>query len=190
MGKEALRKGMLAALVELDRMKRREVEKQLHDQLYALDFWKKADMIGVTLSQEFEWDTRELVQKAWHDGKRVCVPKSFHETKELHFYEITDFDQVEAGYMDIEEPIPGKCERVQPESIHLLLVPGVVFNRAGYRIGFGGGYYDRFLQNYKGLTLSLVHSNQLIENLPVESHDLPVDYIVTEEELIECKKER
>lgn len=186
MKKEALRKGMMAALVEIGDRERKLAEQALHKQLFASFLWKEANTIGITLSQDLEWDTRGVVQKAWKEGKRVCVPKSIHQTRELHFYEIESFDQVEKGYYDIEEPIVKKAKKVEKQEIDTLLVPGVVFNKKGYRIGFGGGYYDRFLEDYEGRTLSLVHTNQLVENLPVESHDIPVQFMCTEKNWIDC----
>lgn len=189
MTKETLRKGMIAALVDMNASERKKAEVGLHKQLFASSLWKKAKIIGLTLSQDLEWDTRTLVQRAWEEEKRVCVPKSIHRTRELHFYEIVTFDQVEKGYYDIEEPIIEKAKRVEKEEIDTLIVPGVVFNRQGYRIGFGGGYYDRFLQDYQGLTLSLVHTNQMIEELPIESHDIPVQYIITEQGVLSCREQ-
>lgn len=188
MSKDTIRKGMLTALFELGPVKRKKAELQLHKQLYHSTFWEKASVIGMTLSQDLEWDTRAIARRAWRDGKRVCVPKSIHQTRQLDFYEITHFDQVEVGYYDIEEPIPEKTQRINPLGIDLLIVPGVVFTREGYRIGFGGGYYDRFLKDFPNTTLSLVHSNQLMDHFPIEEHDLPVQYLVTEQEVVDCQK--
>lgn len=190
MTKETLRKGMIAALTDMAVLERKKVERTLHKRLFSSEFWEKAKVIGLTLSQDLEWDTRAIVKQAWAEGKQVAVPKSIHSTRELHFYEIDDFSQVEVGYYGIEEPIVEKTTKIEKEGIDSLLVPGVLFNREGYRIGFGGGYYDRFLKDYTGRTLSLIHSNQLIEELPVEEHDIPVQYICTETELIICGNER
>lgn len=186
MDKESLRKGMIAALIKIPLLKRKKINYQLHAQLFESNFWKNAKVIGITLSQELEWDTYTVVRKAWKEGKKVCVPKTIPQTKELHFYQIDNFDQVESGFFDIEEPIPSRCKRVDALAIDLLIVPGVVFTKEGYRIGFGGGYYDRFLKEYTGTTLSLVHSKQLMNNMPIEPHDIPVQYLITENEIIQC----
>lgn len=184
--KETLRKSMLVSLSKLSTLKRHKIEKELHKQLFSSTFWSHAETVGLTLSQDIEWDTRTIVEQAWKESKRVCVPKTIHQRKELHFYEIKDFDQVVLGYFNIEEPDPEKTKRVRKESIDLLIVPGVLFNRQGYRIGFGGGYYDRFLQSYAGTRLSLIHSNQFLDDLPIENHDIPVQFILTENETITC----
>ncbi len=181
MGKEELRKGMLLSLEEIGWIKRNRTENDLQDHLFDSLLWNEADCIGVTVSSEREWDTRTIIEKAWEEGKRVCVPKSDHQTKGLDFYELTSFNQLEKGYFGIEEPLPEKTKRLNPEEIKLLIVPGLIFTPAGYRIGYGGGYFDRFLSDFKGPTVSLLHSNQLVDSFPIEPHDVPVDFLITEE---------
>ena len=67
-----------------------------------------------------------------------------------------------------------------------MFVPGLCFMKNGYRLGYGGGYYDRYLQNYKGMTVSLAFSDQVVDSLPVESFDIPVEKIVLNNQVIEC----
>ncbi len=183
MGKEELRKGMLIALDQIGVVERKTAEKKMHKHLFESSLWKEAEMIAVTLSTEKEWDTTEIIEKAWVEGKRVCVPKSIHRTRALHFFEITAFTQVERGYYDLLEPIVSETERVDEAAIDLMIVPGLIFTPSGYRIGFGGGYYDRFLEYFDKTTVSLLHSNQLVDSFPVESHDIPVQYLITEKGL-------
>lgn len=188
MGKDELRKGMLIALDKIGLIERKKAEKAMHNHLFESALWKEAEMIGVTLSTSKEWDTKEIIEKAWIDGKRVCVPKSIHGTRALHFFEITAFTQVEKGYFDLLEPIISETERVDEAAIDLMIVPGLIFTRSGYRIGFGGGYYDRFLEYFDKTTVSLLHSNQLVDAFPVESHDIPVQYLITEKGLMRAHK--
>ncbi|GAA0363450.1 5-formyltetrahydrofolate cyclo-ligase [Alkalibacterium iburiense] len=187
MGKEELRKGMLLSLEKIGGMERRRVQKAMHTHLFDSPLWKQAERIGVTLSTEKEWDTEAIIEQAWDEGKAVCVPKSIHDSRELQFYDITSFDQVEKGYFNLMEPIVEQTSRVDKESMDLLIVPGLLFTKSGYRIGFGGGFFDRFLADFSQPTVSLVHTNQLVDSFPIEPHDVPVDYIVTEEELFETK---
>lgn len=181
MSKKDLRKAMLVSLEQVGNLERRKIEKAMRTHLFESDLWKQAQTVGLTLSMGNEWDTRELIEQAWAEGKRVGVPKSIHESRELHFYEITSFDQVAKGYFNLEEPLVSETKRIQKESFSLLLVPGLIFTESGYRIGFGGGFYDRFLAEFNQPTVSLVHTNQLVESFPIEAHDVPVDYLVTEE---------
>lgn len=82
------------------------------------------------------------------------------------------------------EPKEHETDAVSKEEIDLVIVPGLLYNRAGYRVGFGGGYYDRFLKDYRGYTISLAFSFQLIDHLPHEEYDIPVGKMITEKEII------
>lgn len=181
MSKETIRKSMMLSLDKIGRFERSRVEKTMHDHLYDSLLWQEAQCIALTVSGEDEWDTRPVIEKAWSEGKSVCVPKSIHSERALHFYKLTSFDQLERGYFGIEEPQTDKTERCEKEAIDLLIVPGLVFTAAGYRIGFGGGFFDRFLKGFNKPTVSLLHSNQIVESFPIEPHDVPVNFLVTEE---------
>ena len=102
----------------------------------------------------------------------------------MQFYEIDSFAQTERAFKDILEPIPECTVLVEKEQIDVIVVPGVVFDRNGYRIGFGGGYYDRYLQDFEGLRVSLAFQEQLYTEVPRESHDLPVHILITDNECI------
>lgn len=181
MNKETMRKSMLVSLEKIGRFERSRAEKNMHEVLFNSLLWQNAQCIGLTVSGDEEWDTHAIIEKAWKDNKRVCVPKSIHSERALYFYELTSFNELEKGYFGIEEPQPDKTSRCQKECIDLLIVPGLVFTASGYRIGFGGGFFDRFLKAFNQPTVSLLHSNQLVESFPIESHDVPVDFLITEE---------
>lgn len=149
---------------------------------------KKAQVIGITLSSFPEVDTWELIEELWARGKQVVVPKCNPSTRSMTFYQIDSFDQLEVVYMNLQEPIPALTQKVIPSNIDMLIVPGVVFISTGYRIGFGGGYYDRFLSDYNNTTLSMAFDCQVVETIPVEEYDLPVKWILTETRIIECSK--
>ncbi|MFB4473480.1 5-formyltetrahydrofolate cyclo-ligase [Oceanobacillus caeni] len=179
MNKTELRKKTIAKLKSLSKDKKLEIEQQLRNKLLDSDLWKKAKTIGITISQGFEWDTKPIIDKAWDEGKAVCVPKCL-PNREMAFYQIHHFHQLEKGLYDILEPSPGKTIKVKKYDIDLLIVPGIVFDQNGYRIGFGGGYYDRFLVDFPNESISLASHFQVIERRPIDSHDLPVKCIVTE----------
>ena len=85
------------------------------------------------------------------------------------------------GNFGISEPDTQKAKEIDKNQIDLLLVPGLIFTRDGYRIGFGGGYYDRFLTDFVQPTVSLASTKQLVDDFPVEPFDIPVNYLLTEE---------
>lgn len=184
MSKQLLRKKIIEYLSKLPKDERGTIEKKLHDQIIEQPFWKDAHTIGITVSQNIEWDTYNIIETAWKQGKKVAVPKCDPKLKQLHFYVITSFDQLEIAHFNIKEPIPSKTEEIHYDEMDLLVVPGLVFDQRGYRVGFGGGYYDRFLTKYNKETVSIISSEQLTEKIPTEAFDLPVRNIITEKEVI------
>lgn len=187
MNKKDLRKQMLERLQVIDKTDRSEIEKQMQEHLFASDLWKEASIIGVTISGGGEWETHAIIERGWEEGKTVCVPKTLPETKGMAFYSINDFSQTKKGFYNLVEPLPEKAKKIKKEAIDLLIVPGLIYNRYGYRIGFGGGYYDRFLSDFRNTTVSMLHSSQLIDDIPVKPHDIPVNYLLTEEGIFESR---
>ena len=183
--KGSIRKAMKVARAQIDETERQDISQQLHEVLFASDLWQQAETIGTYLSVGSEWDTRQIVDQALKEGKKVAVPKTVHKTKDLIFYEMKDWSQiVQDGYFGLDEPDPNQTKSVEKDAIQLLLVPGLVFTKEGYRVGFGGGYYDRYLKDFIHPTVSLVHTNQLVEDFPIEPFDIPVHYLVTEQGML------
>lgn len=182
--KKKLRKQIQTELAELSRPMYEHLSFQIARNLYEDERWKTASIVGMTISRLPEVDTYQLIRKAWEEGKKVVVPKCDPATKTLDFRVLTCFSELESVYFGLLEPIPSKTEAVSAANIDLLIVPGLAFSKNGYRLGFGGGYYDRFLLNYEGDTVSLAFKKQLIPKVPVEDHDIPVEKIITEDEVI------
>lgn len=188
MEKSTLRKRILQDLNKLDITVHNEYSKHIHRKVLVEEKIKKAQVIGITLSSLPEVDTWDLIENLWAMGKQVAVPKCEPKTRRMTFYKITSFNQLEIVYMKLKEPIPSLTKRVEATQIDVLIVPGVVFNKEGYRIGFGGGYYDRFLSDYNGSTFALAFESQIVNELPIEAFDLPVQCILTETQRYLCSK--
>lgn len=180
LNKKKLRNSLIVQLNNQSKKDRKRTEQNLTDHLLQSELWNKSKTVGITISQAIEWDTRSIIQEAWNQGKTVCVPKSYPADRKLLFYKITSFEQLEIAYYSLQEPIPEKTQQMKNVQIDLLIVPGLVFDKFGYRIGFGGGYYDRFLTDYPNETCSLLWTEQLVDQLPSEPHDIPVNYLITE----------
>lgn len=178
--KPELRKLMTGFLKKLPEWEKRDIEKQILKNLLSSSLWKDARTIGVTVSQGFEWNTRPIIESGWAQGKTVCVPRCIPKEKKLVFYVLDDFGQLEKSFYNLLEPKTEETAKVEKPQIDLLIVPGLVFDKNGYRIGFGGGYYDRFLSDFPNKTVSLAHSSQIREDLPIGSHDIPVQHLITE----------
>lgn len=178
---------MSTELQSLDRLHYEQMSYMIGKTLTQTEEWKKADTIALTVSRFPEVDTWQLIRKGWEEGKRIAVPKCHPDTKKMTFRQIQSFTDLEHSFFGLFEPKENETPAVPKEEIDLVIVPGLLYSREGYRIGFGGGYYDRFLQDYKGHTVSLAFSLQLRDYLPVEEHDIPVAKIVTESEIIFVK---
>jgi 5-formyltetrahydrofolate cyclo-ligase len=186
MNKKQMRINIKAKLSALEKTEYEQRCHRIAQHLYALPEWQQSDMVALTVSAPFEIDTWSIIRHVWMSGKKVCVPKCAPETKEMQFYLLSDFRELEKVYAGLYEPNPDKTIGISRDCIDFIIVPGLLFNENGYRIGFGGGYYDRFLPGFTGHTVSLAFSFQLSSDIPVESHDLPVQKVVTEEFVIKC----
>ncbi|KAB7642743.1 5-formyltetrahydrofolate cyclo-ligase [Bacillus sp. B3-WWTP-C-10-D-3] len=175
-----LRKQIIEHMNSLSKERYITLSEQIAFSLYEQKEWAEAKTIGITLSMENEVNTYPIIEKAWEEGKRVVVPKCNKETRTMSFRQISNFDQLETVYMNLREPIPALTEEANADEIDLQIVPGVAYTERGERIGYGGGYYDRYLVHYKGKTLSLAYSFQMVEHIPVEPFDTNVEKIITE----------
>lgn len=185
--KVILRKKILSELEKMDQSLFQAKCVQIHHRLFKEAQWLQAKMIAVTLSVGREIDTARIISRAWEEDKDVAVPKCDPQRKALTFYRIRSLDQLAEGFHGLREPIPKRTTVVPPEAMDLVIVPGVVFDPSGNRIGYGGGYYDRFLSGYHGKTVSLLLELQLAAALPSEKHDRRVDRLITEERTINVK---
>ncbi|GAB6454463.1 MULTISPECIES: 5-formyltetrahydrofolate cyclo-ligase [Bacillus] len=175
-----LRKQIIEHMNSLSRERYTTLSEQIAFSLYAQKEWAEAKTIGITLSMENEVNTYPIIEKAWEEGKKVVVPKCNKETRTMSFRKISNFDQLETVYMSLREPIPALTEEVDADEIDLQIVPGVAYTERGERIGYGGGYYDRYLMHYKGKTLSLAYSFQMVDHIPIEPFDKNIEKIITE----------
>ncbi|MDJ1475757.1 5-formyltetrahydrofolate cyclo-ligase [Bacillus sp. LS15-K4] len=178
--KVRLRKQIIEHMNSLSEERYTTLSEQIAFSLYAQKEWAEAKTIGITLSMENEVNTYSIIEKAWEEGKKVVVPKCNKGTRTMSFRQISNFDQLEIVYMNLREPIPARTEEVNADDIDLQIVPGVAYTERGERIGYGGGYYDRYLVHYKGKTLSLAYSFQIVEHIPLEPFDKNVEKIITE----------
>lgn len=149
--------------------------------LTELDEIRRAATIMVFLNFGSEVETDGLIARCWEMGKRVVAPLCFPETRQMDPCLINDFNDLESGNYGIREPKAASSVVVPHEEIDVVLIPAVAFDRQGQRIGYGGGYYDRFLPMVPRATrIGVVFSCQLIEKVSVGEHDIPVQMIVTE----------
>lgn len=184
MTKKQLRNEVLRELRTMEEGQYWSFSKSIHEHFLNETNFGPTDLIGITISRVPEVDTTLLIQNFWQQGIGVAAPKCDPSTRAMQFYRITSFEDLETVYMDLKEPNPEVTVKVDASDLTYLVVPGVVFSKSGYRIGFGGGYYDRFLTTYTGPTASLAFDIQLRAEVPTDGHDLPVDRVFTEKGLL------
>lgn len=182
--KKQFRSDMIKQLQSINKPQYEHMSYQIASQLYNDASFISASHIGITISKFPEVDTYQIIRTAWQLGKKVSVPKCIPASRQMIFRELEQFNQLESVYSNLFEPVIEKTKPTDSKLIDLLLVPGLAFSPKGYRLGFGGGYYDRFLQNYDGQTISLAFSTQIQQQIPVENHDLAVQKIITNEGII------
>ena len=173
-----------------------EIERKSYriwERLLTFDLFLKGRGILFYLALEDEVQTRPMIEAALGMGKRISVPLIDEEEREIFPSILKDPDkELTPGPWGILEP-KRKFYRPFPlEEIDLVIVPGVAFDEAGNRLGFGRGFYDKFLRRLPERIsfVALAFELQVVKSLPSRSHDVAVDYIITEKRIIKCKERR
>lgn len=185
--KKALRAQLKERLSNLSKSVYQDLSEQIATHLYNDEDWRQANVIGITISKFPEVDTYQIIRKAWEQGKSVAVPKCYPKEKKMSFRLLSEFSQLESVFFGLLEPIEEKTKLINQDEIDLLIVPGLGFTKEGFRLGFGGGYYDRYLTSYTGKTVSLAFCTQMIPTFMIEQYDIPVAKIITDGEVIVVK---
>ena len=161
--KKILRNKTIAAMKELPQSVKAEADSQLTQRFIQLPAFQEAKTLATYLSMGHEFSTASLIQAALQLGKRVCVPRTYPQGR-MEFVEY-DPDILEKTRFGLLEPNE-RGQVVDKSEIDLIHVPGLVFQSKDYRIGYGGGYYDRYLADYTGKTVSTIYSIQQKEFQP------------------------
>lgn len=188
--KKQLRTQLLALRRGLGPSVRAEVDARIADAVTATEEWREAPAILTYLSVRDEVDTRELVRLAREDGKVVAAPR-VTGPRSLAWYRVEAGDELEVSAMGIEEPAARGERRVDPACLgerSVALVPGLAFDEMGYRLGYGGAFYDTFLGRFRGVSIGLCRDAALMPSLAdmgaLEVHDRAVGIVATETRLL------
>jgi 5-formyltetrahydrofolate cyclo-ligase len=179
---------MLAVRGAMDDTVRDAWSTAIVERLEDMPVWRDARVVHTYVGAiAGEVATRGLVRRALAEGKRVVCPRVRWRPRGLESYAIGSLDDLVESRRGLWEPDPARTEPVAVDAMDAVVVPGLAFDRSGWRIGFGAGLYDRFLSTVDAPRIALAFSLQLQDSLPVEPHDEPVDWIVTEGETIACR---
>jgi len=193
--RNTLRKNKLAARDQVEPVLRKEKSRQIHVLLAGHPVVTGADHLFVYVHFRSEVQTMDLINQLIASGKTVSVPVTLLEESRLLAVQLTDpASQLAPGCYGIPEPTPARIAEaaVDPATIDTVLIPGSVFDPAGGRLGYGGGFYDRFLTEAAPLAarVGLAFELQLVEQVPMESHDQYMDILVTEQQIYDCRRIR
>lgn len=176
--KKDIRKQIFAARKTYSDNQIEEWSRLITQRVTALPAFRNAEQVLAYADYNHEVVTRFLIEEAWKAGKQVAVPKV--SGKDMIFYKLEDFSQLEPGYYGIPEPARG--EIVEWEDA-LMIMPGVAFDKENHRVGYGGGFYDRFLEKHPRVQrVAVAFSFQILPEVPVEPTDIFPQIIVTEKD--------
>ncbi len=180
--KHKIRRHIKDKIKACSELEKREKSAIIKDKLFNEEEFKKAKVVMFYVSLKDEVNTLFMIDEAVKMGKRVCVPVILKEDKRLFAGEIKDREKdLERQHFGIYQPKAGHVREVPLDDIDLVVVPGVAFDKNNVRLGRGHGYYDRFLCGLpkKTGTIGLAFDFQVVEYLPVDSHDIPVSKTIT-----------
>ncbi len=173
---------MLAARKQMPLEEQQEKSRMIQEKIWAHPKFQAAEWIFLYMDCKGEVQTKELLKRCLEHNKNVALPRVCGN--EMDFYVVKGMEEVRRGHFGILEPVgQEKAERQKG----FMLVPGVAFSRNGMRLGYGKGYYDRYLKRFPDIeTYAAAYAFQVLEVLPAEEHDMPLKEIITEREEIKC----
>lgn len=183
--KQSIRSRYLSKRDDLSFGERKEKSRQIWEILQKEEQFLLAECVLVYMDYRSEVMTTGLVEELLkqQNRKRIYAPRV--EGLDISFYEITSLEELEAGYQGIREPVICEEKLFTEKEVQamkcLVLVPGTVFDKEGYRMGYGKGFYDRFIHKFPGITrIGLAFNCQIAGQIPIEAHDQRMDYVITE----------
>ncbi len=157
-----------------------QYDEAIYKKLINSTYYDNAKVIFVYVSFGYEVDTHRIINHALKDNKIVCVPKVLNRTEGMKAVKINSLEELKVSNFGVLEP-ESTINEVEPLDIDLLLIPGLAFDENGGRLGYGAGYYDKFLGEIRtnANKIGLSYSFQLMEAVPIEEHDMPIEHIIT-----------
>ena len=182
--KAELRKTIIAERKAIDN--KQQISEDVFKLLSSSRLYVDADVVFCYASLDDEISTDLLMKKVLADGKTLALPYCVDDKGNMDFYYVESFDDLVSGMFGVREPNINKCELAECPENAIIIVPAMCFDEKGYRLGYGKGYYDRYLQNNTLISVGLCYNSLVKKEIPHDSFDIPVDYIVTESQILAC----
>lgn len=178
--KENLRSQYKSTRINMLEEDKNNNDKSIFNKIISSKMYQENDTVLTFVSTKIEVDTLNLINYSLKIGKKVAVPKCVDGTRNMDFYLIKSLDDLEVATFFVLEPIISKCEKLENFSNSICIIPGLAFDIKGYRLGYGKGYYDRFLSNYNGINIGICYCSCTLSSLINGRYDKKVDYLITE----------
>ena len=186
--KQELRAGCRERRTGMDPQLKKSLDKDIADNVRRLKEYRPAKTILIYMSTPIEVDTVEIIKNAWADGKKVAVPRCIEGSRDMEFHYITNLDCLTPGTFSVLEPSP-ELPMVTDFSGCLMIVPGMQFDMRGYRIGYGKGYYDRYMVRFGGISAGICYADELKPFMYHGKYDRSVNIVLTDLKIKTCKRQ-
>jgi len=188
LNKKNLRKQIAEKRKLLSRQAILEKSNKIANRLLKFDKYQQSKKIMLYIATKTEVQTQNIIESAQKEYKNIYIPIIFPKKHALKPSLVKDFEkELALGDLGVYQPREEFYRIVSPDELDLVIIPGVAFNKRGDRLGRGGGYYDRFLKQLRKQVpiIALAFEVQIVEDIPLEESDMPVDFIITEQRIIE-----
>ena len=187
--KKKMRSEAKAGRLSMDAATKRSLDKKICNRLLNLWTVRETSTFLCYVSTEIEVETKTFINALLNAGKKVAVPRCEGGPSEMNFYYINSLDELSAGSFGVLEPESDKEKMLTETENTICIVPAFMFDKSGYRLGYGKGYYDRYLSKYKGTSIGICYSENIKEELFHGKYDRTVDMIVTEKQIITTRSD-
>ncbi len=177
-------KGWRRSLSEAEKS---ELDTAIMERFFNSYVYKRTKQLFIYVSTSIEVDTLRIIERASEEGRKIACPRCVDGTREMEFYYIKDANDLEPGTFGVLEPVADRGNLVTDFSNGVCVVPGLSFDHGGFRLGYGKGYYDRFLSGYKGFTCGLCYSQNVVRTLPHGRFDRHVGLLITDRFSKRCR---
>lgn len=179
MDKKETRKLLLQKRRDIPKDKKEIYDEEISKKITLSDFYKNANQVLVFASTEDEFDTSYIVNKCRIDGKKVFYPICIDNSGKMEFKEVNSSNDLQIGMYNILEP-KSNCKDYNQSENDIIIVPCISVDNLGYRIGYGKGYYDRFLNSFNGVSICPCYDELLSDTLPTDKFDMKINILVTQ----------
>lgn len=184
MDKKILRKRLIESRKSLDKTEKAKWDKIISEKIINSDYFKNAEQVLIFSSTDDEFDTRYIIERCRPLYKRVFYPLCIDSEGKMEFYKVDSVGDLQVGMYNILEP-KSTCKKYIPQDNDLIIVPCLSADRHKNRMGYGKGYYDRFLKDFNGMSVSPCYDILLEDEIPTDKYDMKINIIVTDKEVIQ-----